>query len=591
MLMHSKSLLALVISAVAISGCSPFDANNEASKQALAEKQAKEQLISEITTVRWDSDKSFVPAVLAEIEGKPFDIVIENGRVVDPASGTDAVLNVGVVDGRIAAVSAEAFSAKQTSNAKVIDATGLVVAPGFIDTHTHGMDHVTNRAMLTDGTTSMGDLEYGSLKVDEFYSKRVGASAVNYFTAAGHEFARIQTMDGVEGGENTFVYPIRAKAMATGNQWATRHATPEEFQAQKDLLEKELQDGAISISTTIGYFGSVSRTREVWDLQKLAHKYGAGFSGHFRMLPWDQAPQENAMGLKEIMANGMSLGQPVLISHNNNHGWREIEDMLQHARSNGQLVWAEQYPWAAGSPNLGAPPLNLENFKRWNMTPEKNIFHPGLNHFLTTEEFSKLKKESPETVVTWFARPEAWVPHFCAQPNMVIANDALPLMKKDNTFPTLDTPLDELTGHPRASGSRAICLRMAREEGIPLSRVVNNASTYSAKMLCKSGVDDMCERGRVEEGMVADITMFDPETVTETANYTDKQVSQSAGIPHVIVNGQMAVENGEYLQNMDAGQPIRRDGKVANPEVDSILYEEDLEHMSVQEAAKLGANG
>ena len=133
-----------------------------------------------------------------------YDIVIENGRVMDPETNFDAIRNVGIKDGVIITISEEALDGD-----RVIDASGHVVAPGFIDTHAHGMDTVTNRLMLRDGVTSAGDLEYGSLQIDKFYADREGKSLINYFTGVSHEFARIAAMDGVIATENTFVYPVR----------------------------------------------------------------------------------------------------------------------------------------------------------------------------------------------------------------------------------------------------------------------------------------------------------------------------------------------------------------------------------------------
>ena len=544
-----KNLVFLVFLA-GICACQPQAGNSPEAEAALEAAQDKAQLIKEINSELWERDKEFL-ADLPDMSAGPFDIVILSGRVIDPASGTDAIRNVGITGNRIATV-----TEADITGAKTIDASGLVVAPGFIDTHTHGMDTVTNKWMLLDGVTSAGDLEYCSLKINEFYERRVNNSVVNYFTGASHEYARIEVLDGVEGDENTFVYQIRAQA--TESNWAKKIPSEDEFTRISGLLEDALKEGALSVCSTIGYFGSAAKTSEMWELQKLAKKYDRIFSGHFRMLPHDPPPIEYAMGNKEVMANSWALGQPTLISHNNNRGWQELHEMMIGMRDQGYIIWGEHYPYAAGAPNLGAPPIALENLQKWGQSPEENIFHPSLDRFLTSEEYPEMQVTNSQDTVIWFARPEEWIAQFCANANHTIANDALPVLDSETgEIATMNTPDDQLSAHPRVSGSRGVCLGLARENNIPLSLVVNNVSTYSAKMLCKAGVQQMCERGRIQAGMIADITMFDPETVKDTSNYTDNQVSQTAGIPHVIVNGQMAVEDGEYLHNLSAGQPIR----------------------------------
>ena len=503
-----------------------------------------------------DTANGLVPVEWSDYRSgnKPYDVVILNGRVMDPASGLDAIRNVGIVGNRIVTVSEDELSGNET-----IDATGLVVAPGFIDTHTHAMDPMTNKMMLRDGVTSAGDLEYGSLQVAKFYEDREGVSLINYFTGVSHEYARIAVLDGVIATENTLVYPFRAQAGSDGeSSWAIKVPNDEEFEAIKGWIRKGLEDGAISFATTIGYFPAAAHTWELYELQKLAAEYGRLVSGHFRMLPHDPPPLEYIMGYKEAIANAISLGQPLLLSHNNNRGWQEMHEMVTGARENGMIIWDEQYPYAAGGPNAGAPPLAPENLAKWGQKVEDVIFDPAQGKYLSEEEFVEMRKNAPETNLLWFARPKEWPAQFCATENMTIANDALPMLGKGGEFLPIDYPYEKWLGHPRAAGSRGICFRLNRENGVSLMLTINNASTFSAKMLCKSGVRQMCVRGRVQEGMIADITVFDPETITENSNYdTGKNGLPTTGIPYVLVSGQVAVGDSVVDLDVRAGVPIR----------------------------------
>jgi predicted amidohydrolase YtcJ len=119
-----------------------------------------------------------------------YDLVILNGRVMDPETMLDATLNVGVKDGRIAVITKDAITGSET-----IDATGLVVAPGFIDTHFHALDGLSIRLSALDGHTTGMDLEAGGLNIDEWYASKKDAWPLNYGTTVSHEGARMTVHD------------------------------------------------------------------------------------------------------------------------------------------------------------------------------------------------------------------------------------------------------------------------------------------------------------------------------------------------------------------------------------------------------------
>ena len=122
---------------------------------------------------------------------------------------------------------------------------------------------------------------------------------------------------------------------------------------------------------------------------------------------------------------------------------------------------------------------------------------------------------------------------------------------------TWDTPYDKAPNtHPRFAGTYAKAFRMGRENDIPLMQTVAMSSYNWAKPLGDMGLKAMQERGRMQAGMVADITIFDPETMTDNSTY-EKGIVPSTGIPYVIVNGTIVVKDSKVLPNATAGQPIR----------------------------------
>ena len=121
-----------------------------------------------------------------------YDWVLSGARVMDPASGFDGVAHVALAGDRIAAISETPLTGPEVKDAQIIDARGLVLAPGFIDTHYHGTLPIHYRLALRNGVTSIMDLEFGTLgdEVGAWYEERTGASLVNFGTASSHELAR-----------------------------------------------------------------------------------------------------------------------------------------------------------------------------------------------------------------------------------------------------------------------------------------------------------------------------------------------------------------------------------------------------------------
>jgi N-acyl-D-aspartate/D-glutamate deacylase len=140
-------------------------------------------------------------------------------------------------------------------------------------------------------------------------------------------------------------------------------------------------------------------------------------------------------------------------------------------------------------------------------------------------------------------------------PGVAIGSDGMPMIPSDNL--TWDTPFEDLPNtHPRTSGSFGTVLRLARENNIPLMQAVSMTSYNYAKPLGDMGLKAMQVRGRIQKGMVADITMFDPETVRDNSTYA-KGTLPSTGILHVIVNGTIVMKDQEPLKGVNPGQPIR----------------------------------
>ncbi len=280
-----------------------------------------------------------------------FDLVILNGRVMDPETQYDAVANVGIKDGRIVSITNDAISGRES-----IDATGHVVAPGFIDTHWHNDRPWSNKLALRDGRTTVMDLEIGTHGpyIDQWYREREGKNQTNYGQSVAHEFARAEILDGFKGAQD-----LRSAAESrAGNGWSHQRPTLEQGNRILQLLDEGLQAGGLGIGSTLGYMREGVSPREFFELQLLAGRYGRQTGAHFRYTPGTDTTEAN--GIQELLANAAALGAPALACHFNNPGYNLVHELLVRMRERGMNVWGEVYPYAAGSTALNAVFLEPE---------------------------------------------------------------------------------------------------------------------------------------------------------------------------------------------------------------------------------------
>lgn len=485
----------------------------------------------------------------AHVMAANYDLVINNGRVMDPETNFDGIRNVGIKGGKIAVITKNKIKGKET-----IDATGLVVAPGFIDGHQHCIEPYAYRLMLRDGRTTIMDLEIGAYgpKLDEFYKRREGNAPVNFGVSVAHEFARAAVLDRFSDWK--YLYTPDAIRSRVKQGWSVTRPTLEQGNQILAQMDEGLRQGGLGIGSTVGYMRAGVSSREIFELQRLAGKYGRYIDMHFRLTPGDDV--QEVMGIQEMLANAAALGAPAIAAHFNNPGYNMVHELLVRMRSKGYNVWGEIYPYNAGSTALNAVFLEPEVWvKGLGNKYEKTIQDVTTGEFYTQKSREEMLKKEPTRAVIVYKTPEEWVAEWVKMKGVAIGSDGMPLLPDDGL--TWDTPYDKLPNtHPRFAGSFAKVLRLARENNIPLMQAVSMTSYNYAKPLGDMGLKAMQLRGRMQEGVVADITMFDPKTVTDNATFA-KGTLPSTGIPHVIVNGIIVMKDSEPLKRFDAGQPIR----------------------------------
>ena len=478
-----------------------------------------------------------------------YDVVINNGRVMDPETLYDGIANVGIKDGRIAVITKNSISGRKT-----IEAAGHIVAPGFIDTHFHWQAPLGYKIGLRDGLTTSMDLEEGCAGtiLGAWYEARLGKTAVNFGCASSHELARAIVLDGVKDdalGQG----PMSAFATRKGTNWSSLQPTLEQGNEILRIIDKGLQDGGVGIGSTLGYMREGVTTRELWELQKVAARYGRHTGVHTRFTP-DSATFEN-LGAQEVIANALALGAPALLCHFNNPGWALAHEMLYGLQERGFNVWGEIYPYAAGSTTLNAVFLKPENWvDKLGHRYEDTMADAETGKFYTRETYEAGLKANPTKEIILYKMPVEDTVKWLKLKGATMASDAMPA---EPAFGPWETPLDQLGNmHPRGAGARGASVRLGRENDIPLMQILALLSFNAAKHLGDTGLKAMQERGRLQEGMVADIVVFHPEKFTDHSTYQQGS-TPSTGMKAVLVNGTVMLEDDEIRAGVFPGQPIR----------------------------------
>ena len=463
---------------------------------------------------------------------EPLDLVIAGGRVIDPGSGLDAIRDVGVRGRSVAAMSETPLAGAET-----VDATGLVVAPGFIDLHAHGQDPASSRYQAMDGVTTALELEIGAFPVDRWYARRGDASLINYGASVSHQGARIRAMRSVfarSNADGTF------SLGESGDDTLYRAASDDEIARLRQLMERGLREGGIGFGFGLSYTPGVSH-RELLQLAELAA--GRDVPSFIHLRPSSAFARGGTLApFQEVIANAAITGAALHIVHMNSTAGAQAEEalaMIRGARERGVDVTTEAYPYTASASLIESPlfdgwvgrPPEAYRTLQWVETGER----------LTPETFERYRRQGGWVIM--HGRSEetnAWI---VSQPDVIAASDGI--------------PFSEGRAHPRGAGTFARILgRYARDRSaLSLMDALRKMTLLPAARL-ESVVPEMARKGRVQVGSDADLTLFDPERILDRATY-DAPDQYSAGIEHVLVGGTFVVRDGALVDGVQPGRPLR----------------------------------
>lgn len=467
--------------------------------------------------------------------GQPtFDIVLQGGRVMDPETGLDAIRNIGINGDRIVEISSKALEGEE-----VINVSGLVVAPGFIDLHVHGQTNEAHVYQARDGVTTALELESGISFLERWIEDKRGKSIVNYGASVPHGFLRVAARK-----ENQEPYKKAIQTVEeTGKsiQWVDLNMNfvnanyealgSQETSALIGFMERELEAGALGIGVPVGYYPG-AKSAEMLAVYSLAARRQVPIFSHTRGF--------GMPGIHEAIANATVTGAPLHIVHANSLSLGEIQvtlDMVASAQERGLDVSTELYPYTAASTSLQSSIFD-EGWQdelgisygdiQWERTGER----------LTEKTFKEYRKKGG-VVIIHMMKPE-WIKTGIADPRTIIASDGMPFAPK---------------AHPRTAGtfSRVLGKYVREEKTLNLMTALKKMTLMPAQRL-----EDVCPamrlKGRLQVGSDADITIFSPEEISDKADF--KRLQFSEGISHVLVNGVFVVKNGENVEDAFPGKPV-----------------------------------
>jgi N-acyl-D-amino-acid deacylase len=491
------------------------------------------------------------------VHAQDLDLILRNGTVIDGSGSPSIHTDVGIAGDRIAFVGSSAGRKAK----RVIDATGLIITPGFIDPHTHTADDLTdpkrgrNEAYLMQGVSTVatgndGDSpEHTGDTLARWTRQGVGTNATLFI------------------GEGT----VRGEVMGMSDA----KPTPEQMKKMKALVDTAMNEGAIGLSTGLYYApGSYATTEEVIALASVAAQHGGIYDTHMR----DESTYNIGLmnSVRETLRIGKEANIPVMISHIKALGadvWgqsTEVIALIDEARKAGINATASQYPYDASGTSVTASLV-----PRWAEADGKllkNIDDAALHQRLIQEMTENLRRRGgPETLLMTAAKDKSIVGKNLAQ----IAKErhvspieaALQIIRAGGSSvasfnmkesdieafmkqPWVMTCSDGSEGHPRKYGTfpHKIHEYVYEKHVLSLEAAVRSSTSLPAETL------RLKNRGLLKQGYFADVLIFDPKTFIDRATYENPTVL-ATGVQYLLVNGKFAVDRGNLTTTL-AGRAL-----------------------------------
>jgi N-acyl-D-aspartate/D-glutamate deacylase len=497
--------------------------------------------------------------VASRFYGQEFDILIRNGSVIDGSGSPAKSVDLGIVGDRIVFLG----NAARKKAKRQIDARGMIVAPGFIDPHTHTFNDLSdpatasNDAYLMQGVTTVVAGNDGNSPVDI-------ASALAQWKKQG-----IGTNAALFIGQGS----VRKAVMGMSDA----APTPQELEQMKALVGRAMDDGAIGISTGLYYApGSYSSTEEVIALTRVAAAKGGIYDTHMR----DESTYSIGLlaSVSETIRIGKETGIPVNISHVKALGqdvWGKSTDviaMINEARSAGVRITANQYPYTASGTSVVAALV-----PRWAEADGRDallnrIADNSARQRLVADMTTNLERRGGADKMLVTSSPDKRIigktlAEIAGQRNESPIHAALDIVRDGDagvaSFNMQESDIDNFmgqdwvmtgsdgsTGHPRKYGTFPVKIGkyVLEDHVITLPFAIRSCTSLTAQTL------GLQHRGLLQAGYYADVVVFDPKSFRQRATYEDPN-QLAAGVKYLAINGILAVDQGKLTNNL-AGRPL-----------------------------------
>lgn len=493
-----------------------------------------------------------------------FDTIVLAGRLIDPDTATDRVADIGIKDGRIA----EIGTLFAHDGVHVVDASGKIVSPGFIDLHAHGQNVASDWMQVFDGVTTALELEMGALPVGAWYRRQIRQGRVlNYGAAAAWIFARKNVLADIPLDPSLHAIEMMGSG-AELNRWVTDPANSEQIGAIIAHLRDALREGAIGIGLPNAYAAGAG-VIELTQVCQLAADHGVPTFSHVPYMS-NVDPKSSEESYIRLIGYAGATGAHMHVCHLNSTSLLDAERcaaLLKKAQSMGLRISVEAYPYGTGSTVVSAPFFSDPDFTlRTGSTYRQVGLIQETETFADRGELLSASKANPSSLVKWHfldtdhnAAHRKMLDISVLYPGGSIASDAMPWVLPDgNIYEGEEWPLPaSLSSHPRSCGTFSKFLReyVRERNAIGLAEAIAKCTIEPARIL-ESSVPQMRRKARLQEGCDADILVFNLEAVREVATFFEMN-RPPEGMDHVLIGGVPVIERGQLDTSVRPGRALR----------------------------------